>query len=247
MRHGSTTRRISGSANLRPDCDCPTGRDSFLLAGADSGQPARQDGLGSAVRSHAQRSNPEAEALNQRRRDAGQVLVVKLVGRDDLPLAELVHCPRGKLGQESAHKRPVTESGLRPPCHAHAANWAFYGCGKIAQLLLRSSRYQQLPVAAQVHRLWLAGSASRGNASPRRPDWTPGQVDVRTEQLPHRPAAARGRKPRARLRAGTGPVHRPRQRTTTDQPTTNGEQCVPLTNWKRQLASRDDGANRNCS
>lgn len=79
---------------------------------------------------------------------------VMLVCRDDLPLAELVRRHRGKQGQENALKGPLSELGLHhPPCRSYRANQAFYLCGQIAQLLLRSLQYQMLPEAARRHGL----------------------------------------------------------------------------------------------
>ncbi len=79
---------------------------------------------------------------------------VILVSRNDLSLAEIVRRHRGKQGQENALKGPLIEMGLHhPPMRSFYGNQAFYLCGQIAQMLLRSIQYHVLPEPARQHGL----------------------------------------------------------------------------------------------
>lgn len=104
-------------------------------------------------------ASEEAYVVVRQDRDGDQprllpAWTVILVSRDDLSLPELVRRHRGKQGQENALKGPLSELGLHhPPCRSYQANQAFYLCGQIAQLLLRSLQYQMLPEAAREHGL----------------------------------------------------------------------------------------------
>ena len=77
---------------------------------------------------------------------------MKVVSRNDLPLAELVHRHRGKQGQKNAFKSPLEDMGLHhPPCRRYRANQAYYALGHIAQVLLRAVQYAVLPKKARRH------------------------------------------------------------------------------------------------
>ena len=79
---------------------------------------------------------------------------VIVVSRDDLPLAEMVKRHRGKQGRENAFKGPLRDLDLHhPPCRKLLANQAFYICGQLAQMLLRSVQYDLLPREARRHGL----------------------------------------------------------------------------------------------
>lgn len=79
---------------------------------------------------------------------------VILVSRNDLSLAEVIRRHRGKQGQENALKGPLIEMGLHhPPMRSFQGNQAFYLCGQIAQMLLRSIQYHVLPDTARRHGL----------------------------------------------------------------------------------------------
>ncbi len=102
----------------------------------------------------------------RRCRDRGQSLLlpvytVILVSRDDLPLDELVRRHRGKQGQENAFKGPLIDLDLHhTPCRKFRANQAFYICGQIAQMLLRSGRRWRIDLARTNFRLdWLYHAA----------------------------------------------------------------------------------------
>ena len=79
---------------------------------------------------------------------------VIVVSRGDLPIAEMVKRHRGKQGQENAFKGPLRDLDLHhPPCRKLLANQAFYICGQLAQMLLRSVQYDLLPREARRHGL----------------------------------------------------------------------------------------------
>ena len=61
---------------------------------------------------------------------------------------------RGKQGQENAFKEPLRDLDLHhPPCRKLLARQAFYICGQLAQMLLRSVQYGLLPREARKHGL----------------------------------------------------------------------------------------------
>lgn len=80
------------------------------------------------------------------------IYTVTLVGRADLPVAELVRRHRGKQGQENLFKVPLNDMGLHHPrCRSFRANQVIYLCAQMAQMLLRMIQRRSLPKEAQRH------------------------------------------------------------------------------------------------